>query len=117
MKGCSSGMGGSLDTTVRLREASDRSLAVDVFTPDISWRDVDRLKLVWLAPRVLEIVAPSRGAVGIRVAEYQGVEIRVRYDDPADREKWLRWYSATDEWLKRGGTGPRPSMPSSSPSP
>jgi hypothetical protein len=74
----------------------------DVFGLDIHGHREDRPRLWWLSPTKLQITVPNKSLIGLQKADYQGIEIVVKFepDDPAERERFLK---ETERFLKEGG--------------
>jgi hypothetical protein len=112
---CSAGLGGTVETLVELRPATESS-GVSVAVPSGQWSGGEHVLLSWRDDHTLQISVPNRTEFWKQLREYRGVWVEVSYrnDNPADRAAWSQWRKARAKWLESQGWRqgvPEPTLP------
>jgi hypothetical protein len=66
----------------------------DVFAVDNNGGPKGYPALHWLSPRQLQITVPNKSLIGLQKANFQGIDIVVKFDpdDPVERERFLQQF-------------------------
>jgi hypothetical protein len=122
---CQLGISTGASALVQLSSRSDPRLVQIVLAMTLPARAEENPRIVWSSPTQLGIVVDAGSRFGLRVAEYQGIQIEVSYcpDDPLFREALLQWQGAYRQWIRDStawsearrrdpqSAGPKPAMP------
>ena len=122
---CDSGLSSSAAVVVELVRAGSTTFHQVVLGMSMPSAKSGWPKVTWDSPNKLLIDLPSSAEIGLQVANFQGVEINLRFcpRDPAVRAGWIeyrasyrRWLADTTAWAeankrKPASAGPKPTRP------
>jgi hypothetical protein len=86
---CESPLTTVITTSVQLVSTRDATRSADVLGVDTGGHDIERPRIAWTAPDVLQVTVPSNGYPEVRTLEYDGILIDLRID-PGNAEERTR---------------------------
>ena len=99
---CDLGITSAVSALVQITNTANPKLRQIVLGMDLPARASDFPQVVWSSPAKVIITVAAGSTVGIRVAEFQGVQVEILYcpDDPALQKDLLTWRIAYQQWLR-----------------
>ena len=99
---CAIGTGTGAGIMVDLALASDASHAKRVFNMRVPRSRDLWPRVIWKGPTTMELWAPNRAEIMAQEAQFEGVQIQLRYcgDNPAERAQVVEYQAALKQWMK-----------------
>lgn len=99
---CDLGLSSSASAIVEIFHRRDANLRKVVLGMDLPSDPADRPHIRWVSPAKLAITVATGSTFGLRVAEYQGIQVDVNYcpDDPKLNQDMLEWRARYRKWIQ-----------------
>lgn len=99
---CDLGLSSSASAVVKIGRGPDMKLQATVLGMDLPSDPADEPRIQWISPTKLMITVAAGSMFASRVAEYQGIQIDVRYcpDDPKLNQQMIEWRTKYQKWIQ-----------------
>jgi hypothetical protein len=99
---CAFGNKAGAAVVVDLALSADPTHSKRIFNMNVP-RSRDRWpRVIWKSPSTLELWAPNRAEIGVRLEEFDGVRIEFKYcgDNPEERAQVVEYQTAFKKWMQ-----------------